>query len=115
MRIARTSFPLFEVLFLALCSPVLAQEVSLHGFVQVNYAARITGEELPGPEGGDFLLGEERFQIKLAASSQGAGLYLKTDFFRDGVARDTDMDVREAYLDYGAGPFESRLGRQMIP
>lgn len=114
MRIVRISFPLFGVLFLALCSPVIAQEIALHGFVQGNYAARITGEELPGPEGGDFLLGEERLQLKLAASSQGAGFFLKTDFFRDAVARTTDTDLREAYLDYGAGPFDLRVGRQII-
>ena len=114
MRIARISFPLFGVLFLALCSPAIAQEVSLHGFVQGNYAARITGEELPGPEGGDFLLGEERLQIKFAASSQGAGFFLKTDIFRDAIAGGMDLDLREAYLDYGAGHFEFRLGRQII-
>ena len=98
-----------------------AEEVSLHGFVQGNYAARITGEELPGPEGGDFILGEERLQIKLAASSQGAGFFLKTDFFRDAVSRTTDppagragTDLREAYLDYGGGSFDLRLGRQII-
>jgi hypothetical protein len=97
-------------------SPALAfaEEISLHGFVQGNYAARITGDELPGSEGGDFLLGEERFQLKLAASSQGAGFFLKTDLFHDAVAGTADIDVREAYLDYGAGPLEARLGRQII-
>ena len=102
------------VLIFLLVTPGLAEEISLHGFVQGNYAARITGEELPGPEGGDFLLGEERLQIKLAASSQGAGFFLKTDFFRDAVARTTDTDLREAYLDYGGGPFDLRIGRQII-
>lgn len=95
-------------------TPALAEEVSLHGFAQGNYAARVTGEELPGSEGGDFLLGEERLQLKLSASSQGAGLFVKTDFFQDAVARATDLEVREAYLDYGAGPLEARLGRQII-
>lgn len=101
-------------LILLLVTPALAEEVSLHGFVQGNYAARITGEELPGPEGGDFLLGEERLQIKLAASSQGAGFFLKTDFFRDAVARATDTDLREAYLDYGTGALDLRIGRQVV-
>lgn len=99
---------------LALNSPVSAEEVSLHGFVQGNYAARVTGEELPGPEGGDFLLGEERLQLKLAASSQEAGFFLKNDFLRDAVSRATEIDLREAYLDYGGGSFDLRLGRQII-
>jgi len=41
-------------------------------------------------------------------------LYLKTDFFHDAVARAAETDLREAYLDYGAGPFEFRLGRQIV-
>jgi hypothetical protein len=99
---------------LLLVTPALAEEIALHGFVQGNYAARITGEELPGPEGGDFLLGEERLQLKLTASSQGAGFFLKTDFFRDAVARATDTDLREAYLDYGTGALDLRIGRQVV-
>ncbi len=102
------------LLFLASGTPALAEEVSLHGFVQGNYAARVTGKELPGPEGGDFLLGEERLQIKLGASSQGAGFFLKTDFLHDAITREADIEVREAYLDYGAGPFDLGLGRRII-
>ncbi|MBI3610993.1 MAG: hypothetical protein HY204_09875 [Nitrospirae bacterium] len=101
-------------LILLLVTPALAEEIALHGFVQGNYAARITGEELPGPEGGDFILGEERLQLKLAASSQGAGFFLKTDFFRDAIARTTDTDLREAYLDYGTGALDLRIGRQVV-
>jgi len=102
------------LIFLVTVTPALAEEVSLHGFVQGNYAARITAEELPGPEGGDFLLGEERLQIKLAAASQGGGFFLKTDFFHDVIVRTTEMDVREAYIDYSAGPLDLRIGRQII-
>jgi hypothetical protein len=114
MNIAKILLPFFFMLLSIRCAPALAEGLSLHGFVQGNYAARTTGKEPTGPEGGDFLLGEERLQLKLAASSQGAGLYLKTDFFHDAVAHDAEMAVREAYLDYGAGPLEVRLGRQII-
>ncbi len=102
------------VIILACGVPAAAEEVSLHGFVQGNYAARITGEELPGPEGGDVFLGEERLQIKLTTSSQGSGFFLKTDVFRDAVARVTDLDVREAYIDASSGALDLRLGRQII-
>lgn len=102
------------LLLLVSVTPAFAEEVFLHGFVQGIYASRTTGEEPPGPEGGDFLLGEERLQLKLAATSQGAGFFLKTDFFHDAVASAADIDLREAYLDYGAGPFEIRVGRQII-
>jgi hypothetical protein len=101
-------------LMLLLVTPAWAEELALHGFVQGNYAARMTGDELPGPEGGDVLLGEERFQLKLAASSNGAGFFLKSDVFHDAVAQEADIEVREAYLDYGAGLFDLRIGRQII-
>jgi len=114
MTAARTPVYYTFALFLAWCAPVAAEEVSLHGFVQGNYAARITGQELPGPEGGDVFLGEERLQIKLATSSQGSAFFLKTDVFRDAVARITDMDVREAHIDVRAGALDLRLGRQII-
>lgn len=114
MNISRKSFLLCWILFLALCSPALAEEVSLHGFAQGDYAGRITGKELPGPEGGDFLLGEERLQIKLSGASEGGRFFLKSDFFRDAISRTTETDLREAYLDYGSGSFDLRLGRQVI-
>ncbi len=91
-----------------------AQEVSLHGFVQGNYAARVTGKDLPGPEGGDFVFAEERLQLKLSASSERAAFALKTDFFHDAIAEQTDLELRESYLDAVAGPVDLRAGRQII-
>ncbi|MBI5198136.1 MAG: hypothetical protein HZA19_05945, partial [Nitrospirae bacterium] len=112
--IAKTVSLLLPLLFLMSSSVATAEEVSLHGFVQGNYTARITGEEMAGEEGGDFLLGEERLQLKLAASSQGTGFFLKTDFFQDTITRTTDPDLREAYLDYDTGSSAFRIGRQII-
>lgn len=114
MNISKISFLLLWVLLSAFCFPAFAEEVSLHGFAQGNYAGRITGEEPPGAEGGDFLLGEERLQIKLSGASEGSRFFLKSDFFRDAVSRATETDLREAYLDYGGGSFDLRLGRQVI-
>lgn len=91
-----------------------AQEVSLYGFVQGNYAARVTGMDLPGPEGGDFVFAEERLQLKLSASSEKAAFSLKTDFFHDAIAEQTDLELREAYLDAMVGPVDLRAGRQII-
>lgn len=91
-----------------------AQEVSLHGFAQGNYAARVTGKGLPGPEGGDFVFAEERLQVKLSAASDAAAFALKTDFFHDAIAKRSDLELREAYLDAAAGPVDLRAGRQII-
>jgi len=56
------------LLFFFLSSSVLALDVSLHGvdislggFLQGNYTPRIV-------DGNDFILAEERFQLKLEAS-----------------------------------------------
>ena len=46
MTAARTPVYSAFAALLAWCVPVAAEEVSLHGFVQGNYAARITGQEL---------------------------------------------------------------------
>ncbi|MBI4715934.1 MAG: hypothetical protein HY760_08375, partial [Nitrospirae bacterium] len=105
---------ILAILLMALPVTTPAEEISLHGFVQGNMAARITAAEWPGSEGGDFILGEERFQLKLTGSSDGAGFFVKTDLFQDTVARTSDLDVREAYLDYSARSFDLRAGRQII-
>ena len=114
MIAAKTPVSHVVIMILAWGVPVAAEEVSLHGFVQGNYAARITGQELPGPEGGDVFQGKERLQIKLATGTQGSAFFLKTDVFRDAVARIRDLDVREAYIDSSSGPVDLRLGRQII-
>ena len=114
MRIRKIPPLLFWIYFLPFYSPLFAQEIGLHGFVQGNYAARINGELVPGPEGGDFLLGEERLQIKISGSSDESRFFLKTDFFRDAISQSTGTDLREAYLDTGGGGFDLRLGRQII-
>jgi hypothetical protein len=107
----------FQVALLVLIffvTPVLAVEVEIHGFVQGNYAARITGEEVPGPEGGDFLLGEERFRLELTSQGDQAGIVMKVDSIHDAIAEETDLEFREAYVDYIADRYDMRLGRQII-
>jgi len=100
---------------LAAASPARAADVDVHGFAQVNYAARTTGRK-PSPAAGDFLLGDERVQISLAgfAPSGAAGFLAKADFFHDAVDGRADMDLREAYLDLPGEYLEARLGRQIV-
>ncbi len=94
----------------------MGEELSLHGFVQGNYSLRTTGEEIPGQKRSDFVLGEERFQLKLTGSSSSgnAGFLVKSDFFHDAVDDDADLDLREAYIDYSSDKVEIRAGRQII-
>ncbi|OGQ46357.1 MAG: hypothetical protein A3H42_02805 [Deltaproteobacteria bacterium RIFCSPLOWO2_02_FULL_46_8] len=89
---------------------------SLHGFVQGDFSTRVTGEALPGSEGGDFLLGEERLQLELAGHNKAgnAGFLAKTDFFHDAVANSANIDLREAYGEFTSRSFDFRVGRQII-
>jgi hypothetical protein len=88
--------------------------VDLHGFVQGDYASRVTGLRPPG--GSDFILGEERLQLTLTGAVAGgrSGFSAKTDFIHDSILDRSDMEVREAYIDFTAGPLEARVGRQIV-
>ena len=86
----------------------------MHGFAQAGYASRVTG--LRPKDGADFILGEERLQLALAGSVPAGhgGFSAKADLVHDGVANKADVEVREAYLDFSAGPLEARVGRQIV-
>jgi len=92
----------------------LADDLSLHGFLQANYSARLTGLQPPTSEGGDFLFGEERFQLRLDKSGEKGRLFIRTDFFHDAIANRPDLEVREAYVDTSMGGSDVRVGRQLL-
>lgn len=87
----------------------------MNGFLMGNFAGRTTGESPGGEEGGDFLLAEERLRLDLNAWAESieASAWVKADFFHDAIADEFDIDLREAYVDYTAGDFDFRLGRQI--
>ncbi|MFQ5570955.1 MAG: DUF1302 family protein [Rhodothermales bacterium] len=97
---------------------LFAQDVALHGFVQVNHALRIAdtdgsvnGRGEPWP---DYLLGDERIQLELTRFGSNAGLLGKVDFYYDSIAKRADIEIREAYVDVQWGTFDIRAGRQII-
>ncbi len=110
----KTKFQMALVMIILAPSPVFSAEVEIHGFIQGNYSARTGSEELAGREGDDFLLGEERFRLELTSQANEAGMVLKADFFHDAVINDSDLEIREAYVDYIANQYDMRLGRQII-
>ncbi|MEK6726021.1 MAG: DUF1302 family protein [Deltaproteobacteria bacterium] len=93
-----------------------AYALDLHGFVQGNYAARVTGDSPPAKNGSDYLLSEERLQLELTEHSKdgSASFFIKSDFFRDGVAGTDDMELREGYINYTKDLVDLRVGRQII-
>ncbi|MCC6543179.1 MAG: hypothetical protein IT392_01600 [Nitrospirae bacterium] len=102
-------------IFAAITVNAHAQDITLHGFVQGNMSARITGKETPDSgEGGDFLSGEQRFRGEITGNSESAAFTLKTDFVHDSVSDEDRIDIREGYIDYRADSYDLRAGRQII-
>jgi len=109
----RIAVILIFFVFLLPFSFSFSQEVEWHGFVQTNYSFRTTGFVSPLAKG-DFLWGDHRFQLKISGFEKEAKYFIKTDFFKDDVKKETGIEIREAYLDYSLKAFDFRIGRQII-
>ena len=103
------------VLLLWSACVVLAQEVPLHGFAQMNYSVRVTETGEQDTET-DFLLGDERLQLELSRFSESGNVSFatKVDFYHDAVDAQANLDLREAYLTLSSGRLDLRLGRQIV-
>jgi hypothetical protein len=97
--------------------PVAAQgpgNIEVRGFLLGGVTGRLSDAGPEGPKD-DFMLGEGRLRLDLTAWSESveAAARVKTDVVHDAVDGQVDLDVREAYVDYTAGAFDFRLGRQI--
>jgi hypothetical protein len=92
-------------------SPVFASDVSLHGFVQGNYAKN-TGTD--NPDGKDYKLSEERAQLKLDASVDPFHVLVKEDAFYDNLDAKSSAELREGYVDFTSDKWDARVGRQIV-
>jgi hypothetical protein len=94
----------------------LRSPVEVHGFLLGTVTGRTTGLRPARGDGSDFVLVEERLRFDVGrATSAGAGLFLvKGDLFHDAGADRFDVDLREAWVGYTAGPLDLRLGRQIV-
>lgn len=88
-----------------------AADLSVSGFLQQNTAFNMAGAN---PDGRDYKWLEERVQLKLDATGSAWRGYFKGDGYYDHLGRGGGGEVREAYVDYSAGAFDLRLGRQVI-
>jgi hypothetical protein len=113
---ARTVIAALGALGMMLTSAASARAVDLGGFAQVNYAARISGAPCDTAGPSDFLLGEERLQLKLEGTSeQGrSGFAAKVDLFQDAVQDRADIEVRETFVDLTGNHAALRVGRQIV-
>jgi hypothetical protein len=106
---------LFIVVSFTLMPMANPSELSLHGFLQTNYSIRVNNDNPQGAKQKNLMLGEERAQIKTSFYSQKGktGIFVKSDFYHDGVEEDWNLDFREGYLDFIYDKFNLRVGRQI--
>jgi len=110
MTLAR-AFVLAAALFLLSPAEVRCEGISINGFVQGNYSLGTAGSN---PDGGDFKWAEERVQLKFEASKEPLRLFIKTDAFHDWIDEDFETELREGFVEYVAGKWDVRAGRQII-
>ena len=108
---------------MALCGLVLmpataapAGAVDIGGFAQVDYAARTSGAPCTPAGPCDFLLGDERVQLKAEGTSeQGRSSFAaKVDLFQDAVLDRPGIELREAFVDLTGKHMALRVGRQIV-
>ena len=95
-----------------LLTPLAARgEVTLSGFLQQNTAFTTVAAN---PDGRHYKWLEERAQIKLDAAAGAWRLLAKGDLAYDHLGRQAQSELREGYLDYTAGNWDARIGRQVL-
>lgn len=100
------------VVGLALLMPVAAlAEVTVSGFLQQNTSFNLSGAN---PDGRHYKWLEERARLQLDGTRGAWHLLLKGDAAYDHLGRGDQSELREGYLDYGAGSWDLRIGRQVI-
>lgn len=112
-KMKQSASVMLSITFLLLLSPshAVASDISLHGFLEGNYSLAIASKN---PDGGDFKWANEWLQLRLDASKEPFRLFLRTDAFYDHIDDRGDVELREGYLDYTAGQWDVRIGRQVI-
>ncbi|MCP4203086.1 MAG: hypothetical protein GY769_14285 [bacterium] len=97
-------------------STLASAEAEITGFVQANYAARLPGAPCASETACDFPLGEERVQLKIEGFSEdgSAGFVGKADLFHDAVLNESEVEIREAFVDLLGRYFSLRAGRQIV-
>lgn len=95
-----------------LLAPALARaDVAFSGFLQQNTAVNARASN---PDGQHYKWMEELAQLKLDASGGAWRLRATGDLAWDNLWHQNRSDVRELYVDYAAGNWDTRIGRQII-
>ena len=107
--------PLGALLVSMISVPARGADIETHGYLLLNYSARLQ-DERPAQSDSDFLLGEERLRLDLSAWSEtsDSSARFKGEVVHDSIDNETEIDVREAYLDTSGRRWDLRAGRQII-
>ncbi len=111
MLIPRIWFVTWLTASLLLRAEVGEAALTLHGFIQGNYAL---DTDSSNPDGRDSKLAEERAQLKLEADQGALRFFVKTDLTWDHLDDEEDLELREGTVDYTASNWDCKLGRQMV-
>jgi hypothetical protein len=116
MLTTKSVISLLGLLWVLLYATPAIAEVEISGFAQTNYGARVTGAGNASGRASDFLLGEERLQLKFEGFSRdGSSSFVgKVDLFQDAVWDQSGLEVRELYLDLESRYITLRAGRQIV-
>jgi hypothetical protein len=83
-------------------------EVSVSGYVESDQIIQLDDDN-------DFLSSQTGGRLELTAASGATRGFLSGDLFDNHIETDRDqLRLREAYLDYQAGKWDFRVGRQVI-
>lgn len=105
-------FGLISALLMLLApNAIYGENISIHGFLQGNYSAALDGSN---PDGGDFKWAEEKLQLKISADKESFYLFIKGELSYDHIGEESELELREGYLDYLSDNWDLRLGRQVI-
>ena len=97
---------------IALLAPFAARaELALSGFLQQNTAFNTMAAN---PDGRHTKWLEERARLQLDASEGAWRALMKGDVAYDHLGRKGESELREGYVDYAAGDWDLRIGRQVI-
>lgn len=96
---------------LLLAPPGARAEVALSGFLQQNTAFNTAAAN---PDGRHYKWLEERARLQLDATGGAWRLLAKGDLTYDHLGRRGQSELREGYVDYTAGNWDLRVGRQVI-
>jgi hypothetical protein len=97
---------------IALLAPAAARaQLALSGFLQQNTAFNTVAAN---PDGRHYKWLEERARLQLDAGEGAWRALMKGDVAYDHLGRKGESELREGYVDYAAGNWDLRVGRQVI-